>query len=171
MPPGLDVTNGWNNCSAMASLIPEPVSSTLTRHGLVAGRADRQVADRAVDHRVDRVADEVDQHLLDLDAVDEHQVGAGIERKLHVDLVLARADQRQGIGLVDQPLQAFDVPLGLSMAHEIAQPADDLAGADRLLGGLVHRLAHHRQRLGDPDRSRAGRARFRSSWRPRSAAG
>ena len=43
--------------------------------------------------------------------------------------------------------QALDPPLGLAARHELAQPADDLAGAQRLLGRLVERVAQHRRRL------------------------
>ena len=61
--------------------------------------------------------------------------------------MLARADKRQRIGLVDQALQAFDLPLGLAVAHEVAQAANDLAGTDRLLRRFVHGFADHRERL------------------------
>ena len=43
---------------------------------------------------------------------------------------------------LDQLAQALEPLLGLAMGHEIAQAADDLAGAQRLLGGLVQRVAH-----------------------------
>ena len=66
----------------------------------VVGRRGRdcQRANRTVDHGVDRVADQVDEHLLNLDAVDEDQIGVGIELNLDIDSMLARADQRERIG-------------------------------------------------------------------------
>src|SRR5215475_16116029 len=48
-----------------------------------------------LDHDLDGVANEVDQHLLDLDAVGEHQVGLGIEPEGDGNAPLARAHQRQ----------------------------------------------------------------------------
>ena len=92
-------------------------------------------------HRLDGVAHQVEQHLLDLDLVGEHEVGARIELEAHADAVLLGADQRQRARLLDQLGEALDAPLALAAADEIAQAADDLAGAQRLLGGLVERVA------------------------------
>ena len=56
------------------------------------------------------------------------------------------------ISLVD----ALDPLLALAAGDEIAQPADDLAGAQRLLGGLVERVAHESQ-IARPDCLRSSR--------------
>ena len=93
--------------------------------------------------RLDGVAHQVEQHLLDLHLVGQHQVAARIELEADPDAVLLGADQRQRARLLDQLGEALDPPLALAAAHEIAQAADDLAGAQRLLGGLVERIAHH----------------------------
>ena len=55
------------------------------------------------------------------------------------------ADQRERARLLDELLDVLDAPLAFAAGDEIAQPADDLAGAQRLLGGLVHRLAQDRR--------------------------
>ena len=57
----------------------------------------------------------------------------GIERQLNVNAVLARTDEGERVRFVDQALQTFDAPLHFAGAHEVAQPTDDLAGADGLL--------------------------------------
>src|SRR5215831_10414343 len=102
---------------------------------------------RRLDHDFDGVANEVDQHLLDLNAVGEHQVGLGIEPEGDGNAPLARAHQRQRAGVLDQPGQAFDPPVALAAGHELAQAADDMAGAHRLLGRAAQGLAQHRRRL------------------------
>ena len=70
-------------------------------------------------HRIDRIADEVDEHLLDLDAIDQDLVGGGVELQLNVDPMLARADQRERIRFIDEALQAFDPPFRFPGAHEV----------------------------------------------------
>ena len=167
------VTNGWNSCSA--------TSVGDARAGVGDGDLDHVVGERAcvettssrrsaVVHRLDGVADQVEQHLLDLDPVGEHQIGARIELEADPDAVLLGADQGQRARLLDQLGEALDPPLALAAADEIAQAADDLAGAQRLLGRLVERVAHHRRALVGR-LSRAGAASPSGSWRSPTAAG
>ncbi len=89
-----------------------------------------------------RIADEVDQHLLDLDAVGQHQIGradrAGTDTAMPRFL---RAHQRQRAGLLDQLGQVLDPALALAARDELAQPANDLPGAQRLVGRLGERIA------------------------------
>ena len=66
-----------------------------------------------------------------------------VDLKRHAHALLLGADERERARLLDQLLDAFDPPLAFAPRDEIAQTADDLAGAQRLLGGLVHRLADH----------------------------
>ena len=61
--------------------------------------------------------------------------------------MLLGADQRERAGLLDQLGQALDVPLALAAGHELAQAADDLPGAQGLLGRLVDRIREHRRRV------------------------
>ena len=79
MPWRLVVMNGWNSCSAISGAMPEPVSATLTRTCVLPGRCDRdrQLAGLRRLHRVHGVADQIEQHLLDLHAVGQHQIDRG----------------------------------------------------------------------------------------------
>ncbi len=51
------------------------------------------------------------------------------------------ADQGQGARLLDQLGDALHAPFGFAAADEIAQAADDFAGAQRLFAGLVQGVA------------------------------
>ena len=73
--------------------------------------ADPKPEDRAVGYRVDLVADQIEYDLLDLDAVDDHPLGRGVQPHLHFDAALAGADQGKRTRLVDDALQAFDAVL------------------------------------------------------------
>ena len=90
-------------------------------------------------HGLERVAEQVDQHLLDLDPVHQHLIvpRVQIEPKLHA--LLAGAGETERAGFLDQLGKAFDAFLGFSSGHEITKPPDDLPGADRLFGGTVQR--------------------------------
>ena len=100
---------------------------------------DDQLAARRLRHRLERVAEQIDQHLLDLDPVDQHQSCARVEIEAQLHALLAGAGEAERAGLLDQLGEAFDALLGFAARDEIAQPPDDLAGAQRLLGGAVHR--------------------------------
>src|ERR1044072_5871634 len=88
--------------------------------------ADPETADRSAGHRLDRVANEVEDHLLDLDAVDDDAVDGRIEPDLDLDAPIAGADQRQRARLVDDPFEAFHALVGFSTRDEIPEPSDDL---------------------------------------------
>src|SRR5687768_3926553 len=79
-----------------------------------AARADPQAADGALRYRLDGVADEVDQHLLDLDPVDQYHVGQRIEPDLDLDPAFARSDQRQRARLADDAAGAGCIEHGLA---------------------------------------------------------
>ena len=80
------------------------------------------------------------RHLLDLNLVDEHQIVPRIESEPHPDALVLGADQRERARFLHQLGEAFDPALGLAARDEIAQPVDDLSGAQRLLGCLVERF-------------------------------
>ena len=96
-------------------------------------------------HRLERVAKQIDQHLLDLDPVHQHQIvlRVQVEPKLHA--LLAGAGETERAGFLDQLGKAFDALLGFAPRHEIAKPPDDLPGADRLFGGAVQRAFNLRR--------------------------
>ena len=141
IPASLVVKNGWNRLARTASGRPWPVSATtISTMPSATGPLDTTSSRRGeFGHRLHRVAHQVDQHLLDLDAVGDDAVAGRVERESQLQALLARADQSQRRRLLDQLGDALDAPFGLAAQHEVAQAADDLAGADRLLGGAVER--------------------------------
>ena len=74
---------------------------------------------------------------MDLHLVDDHAINRRLEAQAHANAEFFGADQRQRARFLDQFAQALDPLLGLAMRHEIAQAADDLAGAQRLLDRRV----------------------------------
>ena len=99
-----------------------------------------RVAD--VFHRLDGVAHQIEQDLLNLHLVGEHEIQPRRKREAHPHAPVLGADQRQRACLLDQLFYVLDAPLALAVGDEIAQPADDLAGAQRLIGRLVHGVAN-----------------------------
>src|SRR5215217_7425660 len=97
------------------------------RHAALGGRdAHHKVAPFAPGHRIDRVADEVQDDLLHLDLVGEHEIDRAVEFEADAYAMLLGADQGERARFLDQLDQALDGPLGLAAGDEIAQPADDL---------------------------------------------
>ena len=141
MPVSLVVKKVWNRLDSTPSAKPEPVSATGDLDHVVAdslGRCDK-LALRRGGHRLQRVAEQVDQHLLDLHAVDEHEVMRVVEFELQIDALFPRAGEAERAGFLDQLGDAFNTLLRFAAGDEIAQPADDLPGAQCLFGGAVHR--------------------------------
>ena len=69
-----------------------------------------------------------------------------VELEAHAHAFVLGADQRQRACFLDQLLDVLDPPFALAARDEIAQPANDLARAQRLLGRLVHGVAKQRWR-------------------------
>ena len=90
-------------------------------------------------HRLQRIAEQVDQNLLDLDPIDQHQIVLRVEIEAKLDALFAGAGEAERAGFLDQLGEAFDALFGFAARDEIAQPPDDLAGAKRLLGGAIQR--------------------------------
>jgi hypothetical protein len=150
MPLAFEVTKGWKSWAGdlLADAAPRILDAEADHAAVGRRGADDEHAQARLRHRIDRVADEVHQHLLDLDAVDEDPRGGGVEQDLDVDAVLARPDECEGVRFVDQARQILHPPLGRAVRDEVAQAPHDLAGAHRLAGGVVESLANHPQRLG-----------------------
>ena len=62
-----------------------------------------------------------------------------VELEPQVDALFARPGEAERAGFLDQFGDAFNALFQFAARDEIAQPADDLAGAQRLLGGAVQR--------------------------------
>ena len=91
------------------------------RHEIVRTRprANGEEAYRAIEHGIDGIADEIGEHLLNLDAIDEHGVGFWIETDLDLDPMFPRTDESQGVGLGDQPRQGFDSLFRFTGSNEV----------------------------------------------------
>jgi hypothetical protein len=126
----------------MSGAIPVPVGDADRDHP-VAGRPGRhdQLSLVAALHRLDRVPNEVEQNLLDLNLVDKHRIDRRIELEPHADAPVLGADQRERARFLDKLVDALDPPLAVSPRQKVAQTVDDLSGTDGLLCGLFHGVA------------------------------
>src|SRR5258706_15905542 len=89
-------------------------------------------------HRLDGIADEIYEHLLDLNLVDRDSSQRRIEFEIDFDISLSGADQAESNRLLHDFVEAFARAHGLPLLDEIAQAPDDLAGASRLRVRLTH---------------------------------
>src|SRR5262249_25757303 len=100
------------------------------------GGLDDELLARATVHRLDCVADQVQQHLLDLHLLHEDRASAGIEAEDRLNTLLLRAYKSQGTCLFDQLVDVLRPLLRLATCHECAQLTDDLSRSQRLVGSL-----------------------------------
>ena len=91
---------------------------------------------RAALHGFDRIADQVEENLLNLHLLHEDGARPRIEAENGFNTLLLGADKGQGAGFFDELIDALRPPLRLAARHEFAQAADDLACAQRLVRGL-----------------------------------
>ena len=146
MPPGLVVKNGWKMRASVCSSIPRPesVTSTLTpdvgRPGDALRR--RRAPGSLARDRVEAVQQQVEQHLLDLDAVahELRQRRPGRRRATAMPFVgRLAADETQD--LVDHFAQVELGSLHLAAAQEAAQLLDQVADAPVVGDDVRHRRA------------------------------
>src|SRR3984957_1008740 len=90
-----------------------------------------------IGHRLERISDQVDDHLLDLNAVPQYNPGAVIEFKPQTDLLRSDATHYEGTGFLDQRSKRLRSLFRLAPADQLAEAADYFAGPQRLPGGLV----------------------------------
>ena len=76
---------------------------------------------------------------MNLHAIGDDAIPCRVEIEFQQDPLFAGADQAKRRSFFDQLGDALDAPLRFAAQHEVAQAADDLAGADRLIGGSVER--------------------------------
>src|SRR4029450_8990423 len=102
-------------------------------------RLDRKLARRAVAgaHRLEPVANQVEDHLLELDGVDLHLERRVTEREAQRDALLARLDLGEVNRVADEHVQVRAPASRLGVADELADAAEDLAGPQRLVGDRV----------------------------------
>ena len=109
-----------------------------------------ELAPSACLHRLDGIAHEIDEHLLDLDAVDENVPGVGLEMQPHLHAERPRPLQGQRTSLLDHRRHPLHPLLCFAAAYEFAQAPHDLPGAQDLLAGLTHHLRCRDDRLRRP---------------------
>src|ERR1700722_9385123 len=90
-----------------------------------------------IGHRLKRIADQVDDHLLDLNAVHQYNPGVVIEFKRQTDLLRSDATQYEGAGFLDQRSKRLRSLFRLAHADQLAETANDFARPQRLPDGLV----------------------------------
>ena len=139
IPAGLVVTKGWNRRGTISSARPQPVSVTLTS---TMPSSDKAVMTSSSFRSQPcmastGVAYQIQQHLLNLNLLHKHRPHPRIEAEDRFDTLLLGAHQRERACLLDQLVDVLGPLLGLAARHELAQAADDLSGAQRLLRGLA----------------------------------
>src|SRR5215813_54316 len=113
-------------------------------HIVVAGRGGNdELASLRRLHRLDGISQQVEQHLLNLHFVDEHEIDGRVELKPDTNTLILGSDQRQGARFLNEPLDAFHPALAVTPRHEFAQATDDLPCAQSLIARLVHGIAQH----------------------------
>src|SRR6516162_2371440 len=111
-------------------------------HIVVAGcRGNNELASLRRRHGLDRISQQVEQHLLNLHLVDEDQVDGRVKLKPDTNALILGSDQRQGAGLLNEFPDAFHPTLAVAPPHEFAQATDDLSRAQSLIARLVHGIA------------------------------
>ena len=96
-------------------------------------------------HGLERIAQQVEDDLLDLHPIaqDRGQLAREVELDLDAELAGVALDHLGGVA--DQRVQVGRLPLGGLLAHQVAHAPDDLAGAQRLVG---HRLEDRQELRG-----------------------
>ena len=90
-------------------------------------------------HSFERIAKQVDEHLLDLDAVHQDLIVLWIEVEPKLHALLAGAGETERAGFLNQFGESFDALFIFTPCHEISQPPNDLSGTNCLFGGAVER--------------------------------
>src|SRR4029453_12040173 len=100
-------------------------------------------------HRLKRIADQIDDHLLDLNAVQQSNPGVGIEFNPQMHLLRSDATQYEGTSFLDQRSKLLRSLFRLTPVDQLADAADDFAGSQRLVGSLFGDFLHD-QGIGGP---------------------
>src|SRR6516162_900837 len=109
-------------------------------------------------HGLDRISQQIEQHLLNLHLVDKDRIDGWVELKPHTNVLILGSDQRQGARFLNEPFDAFHPTLAVAPTHEFAQATDDLPRAQSLIAGLVQSIAHRAQAVLDTAFEQASRA-------------
>ena len=107
-------------------------------------------------HRFDRVPDQIEQDLLDLHLVRQHEIGGRVDLKRDAHALLLGAHQRERAGLLDQLLQAFHAALGFAAATKSRKRRMICPARSALSAALFDGVADHAPSFASvlPSRSR-----------------
>ena len=138
-------TNGWNSRSRCSSVRPMPVSATLMQSVLAAGALERQ-AHRALLGELERIAQQVEQDLLQAQRIADHalrHVGRDIGGELQA---LGGGLRRQRLGhaldqLDGRELDAFEVEAAGLDLGEVEDVVDDAQQRRRRVAHGAERFA------------------------------
>ena len=133
MPPGLVVTNGWNRRAAdlrreCRARCRRPETSTA-----ICARRPVEIDDLpTIDlrERIHAVADQIGDHLLDLDLVHQTPAGRFEAKSRRTAIALSGRADRAPAALASSTtaLTSASASLGLALGDELTQAADDLPG-------------------------------------------
>ena len=146
------MTNGWNNRVCHVRRQPEPGIGDvdLDRTFPGAAGADHDLPSLDAVQGIDAVADQVGDHLMDLDLVDEHGRQSALEHAAGCDPFAAGPDQGERARLLDDRVNVLERPLGLALDDELAQATDDLPRPAGLLDGLFEQAREAARAFGAP---------------------
>src|SRR3954451_13272437 len=101
------------------------------------GRRHLELAPLRFGHRLGRITDQIDEDLLELNAVGDDLKSLRIEPERYLDAGHRGSRQGEGARLLDQDSQVLDLLLGLAACDKVAQSLNDVRAAQRLLRSFV----------------------------------
>ena len=142
-PSGLVVVNGAAARSATPGSKPGPLSRTSMATASPSREPrhhDAAIVPPGIAERLGGVAQQIDQHLLDLHGVDADRRQIARDAHLHLDALPVELRAAIGDGGVDQVADLRRARFAMAQANEVAQPPHDLGRAIDLrndpLGGF-----------------------------------
>ena len=169
-PPGLVLRNGSKSRSMSSGGMPGPRSLTVTSTSESTCRLrtiDDPIPRKAIAHRIESVQEEVEEDLLELDAVAEDLRQIGVELVQNGDAADHGVAVEQADHFLEDGVEVERPQVRGVFLHERPDPTDDLAGAGVIVGDVVEDVANLLQvRVGgvqEPGRG-LGVAQDRGQW-------
>ena len=130
-PSGFVVKKGSKTRDRVSGGSPAPVSEMVTLTVSGAGAVVRIVSRRSGGsvgfHRLDGVAHQVQQGLLQLDGISRHAGHARAQVQDHLDLLVNHVGMEKGEGLADDVVGVRGTQQRRTSLHERSHPLDDFA--------------------------------------------
>ena len=142
MPCRFVVTKGLKSCRRYIRRDPAARVGNFDGNHLVFGwiGGNIQLAAFGGLHGLNRVAQQIEQDLLNLNLVDKNKVDGRVMLQVHSNRLILRGNKSERGGFFHQLLDALDPLFGFSTCDEVAEAMYDLPGPNSLLGSFVHRL-------------------------------